>query len=91
MASQIFRCHPHLGLKDNKENFVFNVSIDWKPVEMFLNVKRYMGVTGNIYLYMTCINLLSKRMFFVGVKSLNSLELCHLSLCGPSLFVLVWN
>jgi len=39
-------CHPHLGLKDNKENFVFNASRDWKPMEMFLDVRRYMGVTG---------------------------------------------
>ena len=27
-ASEIFRCHPHLGLKQNKENFVFNTSRD---------------------------------------------------------------
>ena len=33
---EIFRCHPDLGLKDNKENFVFNASRDWKPMEMFL-------------------------------------------------------
>jgi len=35
-----------VGLKDNKENFVFNTSKDWKPMEMFLDVRRYMGVTG---------------------------------------------
>ena len=35
----------HLGLKDNKEKFVFNASRDWKPIEMFLDVRRYMGVT----------------------------------------------
>jgi len=35
-----------LGLKDNKENFVFNASRDWKPMDMFLYVGRYMGVTG---------------------------------------------
>ena len=38
---EIFRCHPHLGLnalKDNKpkENFVFNASRDWKPMELLL-------------------------------------------------------
>jgi len=25
---------PHLGLKDNKENFVFIASREWKPMEM---------------------------------------------------------
>ena len=37
---------PHLGRKDNKENFVFNAIRDWKPMEMFLDVRRYRGVTG---------------------------------------------
>ena len=36
----------HLGLKENKENFVFNASRDWKPMEMLLDVRRYMGATG---------------------------------------------
>ena len=30
---------PHLGLKDKKQNFVFNASRDWKPLEMFLDVE----------------------------------------------------
>ena len=38
--------YPHLGLKDYNEDFVFNASRDWKPTEMFLDIKRYMGVTG---------------------------------------------
>ena len=29
---------PHLGLKGNKENFVFNASRDWRPMEMSFNV-----------------------------------------------------
>ena len=36
----------HLGLKDNKENFVFHAIRDWKSMEMFLDVRRDMGVTG---------------------------------------------
>src|SRR6218665_1568395 len=43
---EIFRCHPHWGLKNNKQNFVFNASRDWKPMEMFLDVVEDMGVTG---------------------------------------------
>src|SRR6218665_3580056 len=39
-------CHPHLGLKNNKQNFIFNASRDWKPMEMFLDVVGDMGVTG---------------------------------------------
>jgi len=35
-----------LGLKNNKECFVVNVSRDWKPMEMFLGVRGDMGVTG---------------------------------------------
>ena len=35
-----------MGLKDNKETFVFNVSRDWKPMEMFRDVRRYRGGTG---------------------------------------------
>jgi len=34
--TEIFRCHPHLGLKNNKQNFIFNAS--WKPMEMFLDI-----------------------------------------------------
>ena len=41
----VFRCHPHLGRKDNNQNFVFNASRDWKPVELFLDVGGDMGVT----------------------------------------------
>ena len=37
---------PHFGLKDNKENFVFNASRDWKPMEIILDVGGNMGVTG---------------------------------------------
>ena len=36
----------HLSHNDNKENFVFNASRDWKPMEMFLDLRRYMGVPG---------------------------------------------
>ena len=36
---------PHLGLKNNKQNFIFNASRDWKPMEMFLDVVGDMGVT----------------------------------------------
>ena len=36
-----------MGLKDYKENFVFNASRDWKPVEMCLDVRRVMGKSGN--------------------------------------------
>src|SRR6218665_801981 len=43
---EIFRCHSHLGLKKNKQNFIFNASRDWKPMEMFLDVVGDMGVTG---------------------------------------------
>jgi len=28
-----------LGLKDNKQNFLFNASRDWKSMEMFLDVR----------------------------------------------------
>jgi len=41
--AEIFRCHSQLGLNDNKENFVFNASRDWKP--MFLDVRGAMGGT----------------------------------------------
>ena len=44
-VTEIFRYHPHLGLKDNKENFIFNASRDWKTMEMFLDVRRNVGVT----------------------------------------------
>ena len=39
----------YVGLKDNKENFVFNTSKDWKPMEMFLDVgdMRVTGKSGN--------------------------------------------
>src|SRR6218665_1950168 len=37
-VTEIFRCHPHLGLKNNKQNFIFNASRDWKLMEMFLDV-----------------------------------------------------
>ena len=37
---------PHLGLKNNKQNFIFNASRNWKPMEMFLDVIGDMGVTG---------------------------------------------
>jgi len=33
-VTEIFKCHPHLGLKNNKQNFIFNASRDWKPMEM---------------------------------------------------------
>jgi len=36
---------PHLGLKDNKVNFLFNASKDWKPMEMFFDVGGDMAVT----------------------------------------------
>src|SRR6218665_1636116 len=42
----IYRCHPHLGLENNKQNFIFNSSRDWKPIDMFLDVGGDMGVTG---------------------------------------------
>ena len=32
-VTEIFRCHPHLGLKNNKQNFIFNASRDWKPMK----------------------------------------------------------
>ena len=35
-----------MGLKDTKKNLVFNASRDWKPMEMFLDVRGDMGVTG---------------------------------------------
>ena len=35
-----------MGLKDIKENFVVNASRDWKPMEMFLDVRGDMGATG---------------------------------------------
>ena len=41
---EIFRCHPYLGIKDYKENFVLNTSRNWKPMEMFLDVVGDMGV-----------------------------------------------
>src|SRR6218665_1614058 len=44
--TKIFRCNPHLGLKNNKQNFIFDASRDWKPMEMFLDVVGDMGVTG---------------------------------------------
>src|SRR6218665_2635288 len=44
--TEIFRCHPHLGLENNKQNLIFNSSRDWKPMEMFLDVGGDMGVTG---------------------------------------------
>ena len=34
-----------LGLKNNKQYFIFNASRDWKPMEMFLDVVVDMGVT----------------------------------------------
>ena len=34
-----------MGFMDNKENFIFNASRDWKPMEMFLDVRRDMGIT----------------------------------------------
>ena len=37
---------PHLAFKDNKEKFALNASRDCKPMEMFLDVRRYTGVTG---------------------------------------------
>src|SRR6218665_1858291 len=43
-VTKIFSCHPHLGLKNNKQNFIFNASRDWKPMEMFLDVVGDMGV-----------------------------------------------
>ena len=45
-VTEIFRCHPHLGLENKKQNFIFNSSRDWKPMEMFLDVVGDMGVTG---------------------------------------------
>src|SRR6218665_3751934 len=45
-VTEIFRCHPHLGLENNKQNFIFNACRDWKPMEMFLDVVGDMGVTG---------------------------------------------
>ena len=44
MASRRYLGAPHLGLKNNKQNFIFNASRDWKPMEMFLNVVGDMGV-----------------------------------------------
>ena len=35
-----------MGLKNNKQNFIFNASRDWKPMKMFLDVVGDMGVTG---------------------------------------------
>ena len=37
---------PHLSLKNNKQNFIFNASRDWKPMEMLLDVLGDIGVTG---------------------------------------------
>ena len=34
-----------MGLEKNKQNFIFNASRDWKPMEMFLDVVGDMGVT----------------------------------------------
>src|SRR6218665_2924221 len=48
-VTEIFRCHPHLGLENNKQNFIFNASRDWKPMEMFLDVVGDMGVTGSTW------------------------------------------
>jgi len=45
-VTEIFRCHPHLDLKNNKQNLIFNANRDWKPMEMFLDVVGDMGVTG---------------------------------------------
>jgi len=45
-VTEIFRCHPHLGPKNNKQNFIFNASRDWKPMETVLDVGGDMGVTG---------------------------------------------
>ena len=45
-VTKIFRGHPHLGLKNNKQNFIFNVSRDWKPMEMFFDAGGNVGVTG---------------------------------------------
>ena len=45
-VTEIFRCLPHLGLENNNQNFIFNASRDWKPMEMFLDVVGDMGVTG---------------------------------------------
>lgn len=28
-----------MGLKDNMQNFIFNASIEWKPMEMVLDVE----------------------------------------------------
>src|SRR6218665_3465038 len=39
----------HLGLENNKQNFIFNASRDWKPMEMFLDVVGDMGVTGSTW------------------------------------------
>ena len=61
-VTEIFRCHPHLGLKDNKENFVFNASRDWKPMEMFFDVRRYMEVTGMIMITTTTMMMMMMMM-----------------------------
>src|SRR6218665_919312 len=45
-VTEIFRCHPHLGFENNKQNFIFNASRDWKPMKMFLDIVGDMGVTG---------------------------------------------
>ena len=44
-VTKIFSCHPHLGLENNKQNFIFNLSRDWKPMEMFLDVGGDMEIT----------------------------------------------
>ena len=44
-----------MGLKNNKQNFIFNASRDWKPMEMFLDVVGDMGVTG-IYMHLLKIS-----------------------------------
>ena len=45
-VTEIFRGNPQLGLKNNKQNFIFNASTDWKPMEMFLDVVGDMGRLG---------------------------------------------
>ena len=37
-----------MGLKNNKQNFIFNASRDWKPMEMVLDVGGDMGVRGSL-------------------------------------------
>ena len=37
-----------MGPKNNKQNFIFNTSRDWRPMEMFLDVVGDMGAMRSL-------------------------------------------